>query len=205
MAVPTLAQQVLQLTMKHQLHGNAVWNRFHFITDTPVLPADLDDVAFDAGTQWGTSVLLTFSNELTLPEVTCQQIWPTVGVLASSGPLTVSGGVAEQAVANQSAMVVTLATLDPGRRARGRCFLGGVTEATFDGGNGVFSAVVTATVAAGVYGWADSAWANSRGLEPVIWSTGSVVGPSPQYYPVFTTIGRVIPGSLRSRRLGRGI
>lgn len=205
MPSPLLTDQVLQFTMRHLLHNNAVWNRYHFLTNTPVLEADQIQLAIDCAAPWAAGPIALCSNELTLPEVTVQQVYPTVGALFSSGPLAGAGGLAEQALPNQAALVCTLGTLFPGRRARGRTYIGGMTEAQFDGANGTFPAITAAAVATALDTWFNAAWTLPNALEPVIWSTGSTVLPSPQYYPVFNVTGRTVPGSVRSRRIGRGI
>lgn len=204
MPSPPGGSEVYRVEQRHLLHGNAVWNVMHFITLAPITDTDWDDMAADALTSWAAEVLPTLSNELTLPECAVQLVFPTVGPL-----ITVvgagAGGVLADAVANQSAVCVTLGTLFPGRRARGRQFIGGSTEATFDGTTGMWTTTHANNMATSLNDYAEDAWATGRGLDPCIWSTQSAVMPTPQFYPVFNYIGRVIPASLRSRRIGRGI
>jgi len=202
--IPVAGQQILRIEQRGQLHNNAVWNVHHFLTDTPVAPDGFDELADAAATSWAAEVCPTLSSEYTVPEVAIQQVFPSVGVLIVQG--TAAGGaLAEQAVANQQALCVSLITLDPGRRARGRTFIGGCCEIHFDGNTGLWQDVHTANMAAGIDDYLFGLWASALGLAPIIWSTGAAPPAVPEFFPVLTTIGRRIPASLRSRKIGRGI
>lgn len=205
MTVPLNTQQVVRVEMRHDLHGNAVWNVLHLVRDDIRDAILLAGDATDFAQVWAAEMMPNMSSEVTMPTVSIQQVWPTVGVFQEVAIVNASGGLAEQPLPNQSALVLSLISPDPGRRARGRLYIGGFTELAFDGSIGRFSTAFANARAQDLIDFQDDPLVDGAGWEQIIWSTGSVVGPSPQYYAITNVIGRPIPAVIRRRRLGVGI
>lgn len=200
MTVPVAGDHIFKVTTKNTMHGFAVWNVTFWRTDASV--TDPAIVAANVRAAWETTLVPTMSVELEIDEVECQEVFPLVGPLVTEPWSSPPTRVAAQALPNQIAMVCTHRSASPGRRARGRSFLGGFTEDQFDGATGRFVASVVANIIA--------QWISLRGTiaaqqTHVIWSTGSLVGPSPQYYDVTSTVAKAIPAVQRKRRIGVGI
>lgn len=201
MPSPVAGDQIVRVEFRHLLHGNAVWNVFHaFGADTITDLVTEGQLMADSWVSW---VLPSMTTTVRFDALAIQRVWPDVGALIEL-PQPNSGGIIGEAVANQTALVVSHQSLFPGRRARGRTYLGGFQEAFFDGTTGRWQAAWAAARAGNL----TSMWNDPLvgvNWEPVIWSTGSAIGPSPQYYAIFNFVAKTVPGVIRSRRLGQGI
>lgn len=207
MTVPLLTDQILEFTFRQTLFDNALINVMHYKPDTPVLPADLPGMGVVFGDVWMDDIMEFMGDRVTMTHVGVQQVWPTVGpLLYGVGSWLGTGGAVAEVCANQLACVVTQKSVDPGRRAQGRMFFGGLPESAFNGGSGEWNAVTYNGLAAGLRDFDnDPAITAVYPGGQVIWSTRSAIAPGPQYYAVLQYLGQKIPATLRTRRKGRGI
>jgi len=203
-------QTIVRVVFRQKMHGNAIYNVLHYLPDTPILVGDLIDFAVGCGSAWSgaNGPQAGQSTEIELVEVAVQEIAPTVGPLIAA-PIGTFGQIAGEAVANQLAIVVSHITNGPGRRGRGRTYLGGYPEAAFLGADGLWNATVATTAALDLGNLEDEASiATLFPGEFVQWSTKARVGgvlQPPEFYAHIGVVGRTIPGVIRSRRIGVGI
>lgn len=201
---------IIRCEFRHVLHGNAIWSVLHYLPETALLSADLMGFADLLGDAWSDAggPLPFMYTGCVLTEVAVQQIAPQRGPLIVS-PRDDAGTAADEPLPNQTALVVSSVTESPGRRARGRTYIGGLTVGSFDGSTGLFTIAAAENIATAVEDL--DQFAALQAAHPgdfVVWSDGAkVLGEllPPEFFHTVMYVGRRIPAVIRRRRLGQGI
>lgn len=213
----TTVGQVARLAVEGTLNGSQVVNVFHYVkTGNPNPTLSLADLADLCG-QWQfncqSSYLAFMSNEYTLNRYSARTVLAPVQIseLVPGTPQP-QGASLVDALANQTAAIVTWRTAYAGRRYRGRSYLPGTNDNELV--NGRFNAGAIALFDT----WANEArsfassddltWdlvilSDPDGLLPATMVPGAgQVAPTWDY--VISHVSRDIPGTQRRRRIGVG-
>lgn len=195
-----LTSSTFQVTFMGQVAGNAIWNVRYY----QALSAEPDLVEMGGAlvTEFQDELLPLLSEDYTFVGVRVQKVYQTAGppVEVLSGQV---GGVADDVLPNQAALVSTVYTLSAGRAWRGRIYTGGLPKSSLV--DGLFTAAQAFNVAAAwndlvtVTGIADLGMVHisKQGSPdtPANWTAAAIQ----------SILGRRVPATIRRRRIGVGI
>jgi len=141
--IPTA--NTVKITLEFNLHGELCVNVYYATLSSPVITANLTQIAEIVKDWWIASAAPFLSQDLTLDRVTVMDVSVEDGGQAvETTDLPAPGEITTASIANQVAMVVTKHTLFSGRSSRGRAYIPGMAQA------GISSNTIPSTVQVGL-------------------------------------------------------
>lgn len=203
MAILIGIESILRVTLEAQLHGQRCLNVFHFMNQTEMTDAAIEDII---NNRLLGEIAAYQSDEVLWTLITVQSLWPvlTEGYQeAKSYP----GGTAGEALPPANAGIVSMRTGFGGKRNRGRKYIFGL------GMNNVTNGEIDSTFLATIQGRWDTMQASfgPTGTEPLLWGILHKTfngNPVPINASAFVGCSQVIVrrgfGTMRSRLPGHG-
>lgn len=212
MAVPALQGDKFKVVIHGRQDGQLTNNVWYFMAATGIDDVDLRLIQ----AIWECFVdnlLPVLSSSWALEKITYMKVSPTIGPEFTHIPQgTVSGAGNGQALPSFNSAVVSLRTLEGGRRKRGRFYLAGIPESatlnsSFDPGNAFWLGLIAFCLCmAGKFLPQDPQPVNT--FIWMVYSRANGGNALPHGAAGFTPIAEITPNSLvgttRSRKVGRG-
>lgn len=199
-ATPDCAKVVLVYNMSGQIYANTLWFKRTSTWGTSEMTTLGDEVRY----WWATQMQDMYSNDVTLVDIVIYDMTAVDGpVVHDTTDLPIAGSQESDVLAANAASVISFRTSGRGRSARGRIYVGPLTEAASDDGLHLNSTYRTILIAA-----ADAipAIGDSGGWEHVVVSfqLNGVAREEGYAQPVTTYLVDTALDSQRRRLAGRG-
>jgi len=128
---PDCAKVVLVYNMAGQVYANTLW----FQKTTPWGTAEMTALGDNVRYWWATEMAVMYSNDLTLVDIVVYDMTAVDGpVIHDTTDLPIAGSQTTEPLAANAAAVISFRTSGRGRSARGRIYVGPLTEDACDDG-----------------------------------------------------------------------